>query len=638
MKHLFNAYMKTYLLSLALIIISAGNAICQNSIDTDVLIIGGGASGTAAGVQAARMGAQTIIIEESPWVGGMLTAAGVSAIDGNHKLPAGMWGEFRDALIKHYGSTEALQTGWVSNVQFEPSVGNKIFQELISAEKDLKLFTQTKLSSLRYNKGKWNANLANNNTGEFFSINASIVIDATELGDIAKMTGVKYDIGMESRHDTNEDIAPENSNGIIQDLTYVAVLKDYGKDVTINRPDGYDASNYACCSINELCTSPSEPDRMWSPEMMITYGKLPGNKYMINWPIEGNDFYLNIIEASPQEREKALIEAKNFTLGFIYFMQTELGFNTLGLADDEFPTNDLLPFMPYHRESRRIHGLTRFTLNHIVAPYDQAEALYRTSIAVGDYPVDHHHARYTGQEELPRLYFHPVPSFGLPLGTLIPQDVDNLIVAEKSISVSNIVNGTTRLQPVVLQIGTAAGTLAALAASQGKSPADVSVREVQRNILDAGGYLLPFLDVDKNDDRFKSYQRIGATGILKGEGRNMGWENQTWLRADSLLMASELDGLREIYPAMNYRLPAEQIHVTIKDATQLIKEIAKAHDIAIHQDIESQVNDLLKGTVKSDSDLSKNITRGEFAILLDRILNPFDYKDVTIDGRFITKE
>lgn len=638
MKHLFNAYIKTYLLSLVLIIISAGNAICQNSIDTDVLIIGGGASGTAAGVQAARMGAQTIIIEESPWVGGMLTAAGVSAIDGNHKLPAGMWGEFRDALIKHYGSAEALQTGWVSNVQFEPSVGNKILQELISAEKNLRLFTQTKLSSLRYNKGKWNANVANNNTGEFFSINASIVIDATELGDIAKMTGVKYDIGMESRHDTREDIAPENSNGIIQDLTYVAVLKDYGKDVTINRPDGYDASNYACCSINELCTSPSEPDRMWSPEMMITYGKLPGNKYMINWPIEGNDFYLNIIEASPQEREKALTEAKNFTLGFIYFMQTELGFNTLGLADDEFPTDDLLPFMPYHRESRRIHGLTRFTLNHIVAPYDQAEALYRTSIAVGDYPVDHHHARYTGQEELPRLYFHPVPSFGLPLGTLIPQNVDNLIVAEKSISVSNIVNGTTRLQPVVLQIGTAAGTLAALAASQGKSPADVSVREVQRNILDAGGYLLPFLDVDKNDDRFKSYQRIGATGILKGEGRNMGWENQTWLRADSLLMTSELDGLREIYPAMNYRLTAGQIHVTIKDATQLIKEIAQAYDIAIHQDIESQVNDLLKDSVKSDSDLSKNITRGEFAILLDRILNPFDYRDVTIDGRFITKE
>ena len=35
------------------------------------------------------------------------------------------------------------------------------------------------------------------------------MIDATELGDVAKMCGVKYDIGMESRDDTHEDIAPE---------------------------------------------------------------------------------------------------------------------------------------------------------------------------------------------------------------------------------------------------------------------------------------------------------------------------------------------------------------------------------------------------------------------------------------------
>ena len=80
--------------------------------------------------------------------------------------------------------------------------------------------------------------------------------------------------------------------------------------------------------------------------------------------------------------------------------------------------------------------------------------LYRTTIAVGDYPVDQHHDRYDGNEPLPDLHFHPVPSYGLPLGTLIPVQADNLVVAEKSISVSNVVNGTTRLQPVVLQIGT----------------------------------------------------------------------------------------------------------------------------------------------------------------------------------------
>ena len=39
------------------------------------------------------------------------------------------------------------------------------------------------------------------------------------------------------------------------------------------------------------------------------------------------------------------------------------------------------------------------------------------------------------------------------------------------------------------------------------------------------------------------------TGILKGVGKNVDWSNQTWLRADTVLLASELDGLFEVYPA-----------------------------------------------------------------------------------------
>ena len=88
---------------------------------------------------------------------------------------------------------------------------------------------------------------------------------------------------------------------------------------------------------------------------MITYGKLPNNKYMINWPIEGNDYYINLVEMTPAQREVALKYAKDYTIRFLYYLQKELGYKTLGLADDEYPTVDKLPFIPYHRESRRIH-------------------------------------------------------------------------------------------------------------------------------------------------------------------------------------------------------------------------------------------------------------------------------------------
>ncbi|NBC86933.1 MAG: FAD-dependent oxidoreductase [Bacteroidetes bacterium] len=53
------------------------------SRETDIVIFGGGAGGLCAGIQAARQGAEVVVLEPSPWVGGMLTAAGVSALDGN---------------------------------------------------------------------------------------------------------------------------------------------------------------------------------------------------------------------------------------------------------------------------------------------------------------------------------------------------------------------------------------------------------------------------------------------------------------------------------------------------------------------------------------------------------------------------
>lgn len=622
--------MNKYLLTIFLSVTSQLFSYASVSDEIDVVIVGGGASGAASGIQASRMGVRTLIVEETTWLGGMLTSAGVSAIDGNYNLPAGIWGEFRDSLVSYYGHIDSLKTGWVSNVLFEPSVGNKIFKEICAKEKNLFIWYDTKLISAKRKNGKWAIEL--NVNGKVRKINASVLIDATELGDVAKLCGVSYDIGMENRQITNESVAPLNANNIVQDLTYVAILKDYKKDVSIPKPEGYDSKLFACACKNVLCLSPKEPERLWGQNEMITYGKLPNNKYMINWPVEGNDYYLNLIEMNPLERVEALKKAKNHTMCFLYFLQNELGFKTFGLADDEYPTEDKLPFIPYHRESRRIHGYVRFTLNYITEPYKQEYSLYRTNIAVGDYPVDHHHARYHGYEQLPDLYFYPVPSYGLPLGTLIPKDVNGLIVAEKSISVSNLVNGTTRLQPVVLQIGQAAGVLAALAVRNKCDIEDVSVRTVQQEILASGGYLMPYLDVQKDNILFPVYQRIGATGILKGIGKNVGWSNQTWLRVNDPLIYSELDGLKDFYP----RCKVENLQgnsLTLGNIVNLIENIAINENIKINGDIYKEAEKLYAKYGMGDFTIDAPIKRGAFAVLVDQFLNPFK-KEVDIYGNF----
>jgi len=598
----------------------------------DVVIVGGGASGTAAGIQSARMGVKTLIVEESPWLGGMLTSAGVSAIDGNYRLPSGIFGEFRDSLNSFYGSVDALKTGWVSNVLFEPKVGNEIFQKMVKNEKQLNVWQNSKFISARKHKKNWKVNISKNGVEQ--KIIANTLIDATELGDVAKSCGVKYDIGMEARSVCGEDIAPSEANNIIQDLTYVMILKDYGVDKTIPKPAGYDASMFYCTAQSPNCTHPKTGQTVWPKEKMMTYGKLPNGKYMINWPIEGNDFYINILEMNDAERTIALEKAKNFSLCYLYYLQTELGFSTFGLDEEQFPTADHLPIIPYHRESRRIHGLVRFNVNHVTKPFSGAEALYRTGIAVGDYPIDHHHKRYPENEKLPELHFYPVPSYNVPLGALVPKDVDGLIVAEKSISVSNLLNGSTRLQPVVLQVGQAAGAMAALSVKLNKTAAKTPVREVQNALLNAGGYLMPYLDLPKSDVHFKAVQRIGATGILKGEGKNVGWSNETWFNTDKNVVVAELKkGLTDFEP--NFYWNSKGGDLSVNEAIELIVSLAdfyKLNKINPEKIIANWQKMLLSNYIAD-----RKITRKEFAVLLDTYIQPFTLKDVDMKGNYIKK-
>ena len=448
--------LKIVLIRFLAFILVLSNFSCEDISSYDIIIVGGGTSGVVSAIQSSRMGSKTLLVEESNWLGGMLTSAGVSAMDGNYKMPSGFLKEFRDSLVSHYGNLDSLKTGWVSNLMFEPSVGNKILKEIAQSEKNLTIMYETTIHKVVKDE-KFKIKINQND----ITYNSTILIDATELGDLIPKLNLPYFIGMDSRKKFKEDIAPEFSNNIIQDLTYVMILKDFKKDMTIEKPKNYDRNEFICSYDSGECFKRDK--KLWSKEKLISYGKLPNNKYMINWPINGNDYYSNSIEMTAQERLLSYDRAKQKSLRFLYFIQTEMGFNNLSIDYNEYPSKDGFPLMPYHRESRRLNGKITLTLNDIKSPYKQQNSLYRTGIAVGDYPVDHHHGAYSNYSNLPKLDFYPVPSYSVPLGVLIPENVDNFIVIEKSISVSNLVNGTSRLQPVVMQIGQASGVLASLA-------------------------------------------------------------------------------------------------------------------------------------------------------------------------------
>ena len=626
----------------------------MKTIATKALVVGGGTSGVCAAIQAARSGAETLLIEEGPWLGGMLTAAGVSATDGNHLLPSGLWGEFRSRLTSYYGGPGALGTGWVSHTQFEPHVGNEIFHRMVEADPKITLIKGFWPVSVRLGGNCLRAVEFRNASGESLLAEAQVIIDATEYGDVLALAGVPYSIGREAESETGEPGAPEKADGMIQDITLVACLKDFGAgaDKTIPAPPGYDAkAYYGCCK--DAPRLPDQPPAAGNLNTMLNYGRLPNGKYMINWPAHGNDFYANLIEKSREERAAGLEPARWFTLGFVHFIQTVLGKKNLGLAEDEFPTEDHLALIPYNRESRRMKGAVTLRVQDLADPYAAPGGpLYRTGVAVGDYPLDHHHTKCEG--EVGETYLS-IPSFTVPLGCMIPEVIEGLIVAEHSISVTHMVNGCTRLQPCVMLIGQAAGAAAALCVRTGRQPREIDIRSLQQMLLDARCWLMPFRDILPRDWEFQAMQRVALSGVLEGTLFPDSWsENKILIYPERPVEGVE--AAEALCRALGIeKLPntmADVERVTLLTRSDLIEavwelsgkpaptprppafdDVLEDHPAFAAVQYADQAGWLSPWAVAPEFHPANQATRAVLAVLLDRAFDPFHRLPVSMTGR-----
>lgn len=591
--------MKNYFLLLFILALPPALLGQPQTLRTQVLVVGGGASGTAAALQAGRMGVDVIIAEPTPWLGGMLTAAGVSAVDGNHRMPSGIFGEFRSKLYQHYGGPQKVATGWVSNTLFEPQVGDSILKAMVAQVPTIKVYHGLQFRRVMMQGPRIQGAVFTTSQQDSIVITADYVIEATEYGDVLASSGAKYRTGMETFAETQEPGAPEEKVNFVQDLTYVAILKDYGKgsDKTIPKPANYRDEAFDC-----MCQQVCEvvKPKLIDCQQMLNYGRLPNNKFMINWPNQGNDYYLDLLEMSPEERTLVLQQAKDHTLSWIYYLQTKGGYTHISLTN-EFGTDDQLALIPYIRESRRLVGKQTMQLQDILNPYaDSNRPLYQYGIAVGDYPVDHHRK----VNPVPRqIEFPPIPSYNVPFGVMIPETIEGLIVAEKSISVTNVVNGTTRLQPVVLGIGQAAGATAALSIRLGVSPSQLDVRQVQQTLLSAKAWIMPYFDVQAHEPDFEAIMRVGAVGWMRGVGKPVAWANETHFEPNKWAATDDL--------------------------VQALDQLKVAHNVKKGQILSYKT--LKKALAKTNPSIEKTlagkrgpVTRRVLAVLLDDTFTPFD--------------
>ncbi|MBD2531339.1 FAD-dependent oxidoreductase [Nostoc flagelliforme FACHB-838] len=495
----------------------------------DVLVVGGGTGGTAAAIQAARRGAKTILVSEFPWLGGMLTSAGVSVPDGNEleAFQTGLWGAFLQELRQRQPG--GLDNSWVSFFSYDPRIGAEIFagwvQELsnlqwISGQVPIEVFRQGDLiTGVRF---------AN------FAVTAKIILDATELGDLLALAEIPYRWGWELQSEWGEPSAPVIFNSLtqkypVQAPTYVVIMQDFGEAIAPEIPA---ASNY----------NPSQFTGAWDgygAETFLNYGRLPGGLFMMNWPICGNDYGEGVgrLIESDVSRGEFIQESRRHSQNFAHFIQKQLG-RRYGLAEKVFPhTPTAFALHPYYRESRRLVGLTTvreqdilpITGGRVASIFNDAIALQPFSqrrryanghstagvckaIAVGNYANDHHY---------PGIQFPLQPKsirwggrwtgtpFTIPYSCLIPATTDGFLVCEKNISVSHIANGATRLQPVVMNIGQAAGMAAAICVELNCQPRDLPVRTLQTALLEdnrSKALIIPLFNLPPNHSDWRHCQ------------------------------------------------------------------------------------------------------------------------------------
>jgi len=136
-----------------------------------------------------------------------------------------------------------------------------------------------------------------------------------------------------------------------------------------------------------------------------------------------------------------------------------------------------------------------------------------------------------------------LPAFSIPLSSLIPDEVDGLIVAEKSFSASHLVSAASRMQPTAIGVGQAAGALAVKSIERRLSPRSVAVGNVQDRLLASGALILPFSDLPVDHPAFASLQKAAVRERIYGTKLETASGNETHIAPDERISDEEIGGL-----------------------------------------------------------------------------------------------
>jgi len=535
--------------------------------ECQVAVIGGSLGGVAAAAHAMATGATTCLIEVAPWLGGQISAQGVSALDeslrmrqANNLSPS--WQRFRQLIKQQVAELPAWSPGgtarsvadinscWVGSLCFPPQVGAKAAEQFLadtnSSAPASRWATMTAFKGAEFDAtgrritavygvrrvpkdpghvplGRLSTELPDwyswSPTAEFDRVpvrlqpppgQRMIVIDATDTGELVAWAKVPYRLGSESKATSGEPNAAAFDNpDCTQAFTYpfaIAIHNDGGDSLaTLSRLEPtYGLHEHR--SVFDLEGFPFFAGksvfhyrRIVSQTRSNPYTSVPapGDISMINWN-RGNDWNwmdpplvlkAADLEASGQHQnwmgglsQSALKFGEEHALMFARWLletQTTPDYPLAYLygADSPMGTLSGLSMVPYFREGRRIlgraaYGQAEFMIRENDLRYDfpDSRSFGPTAVGLTHYAIDIHGCRYrnwypSGDAVSAPAQEPRVKPVQIPLESLIPQGIDNVLIGGKAMAATHIANASTRVHYGEWQAGAAAGVTAGWLAS-----------------------------------------------------------------------------------------------------------------------------------------------------------------------------
>ncbi len=445
----------------------------------DIIVMGGGPSGSMAAIAAAREGASVLLIEQYGFLGGSLTVMGVSPMMSFHnrageQLVYGQPQELIDRLIARGGSPGHIldSTGYCSTVTPFDSEILKIELETMATEAGVNLLFHTMfVDAIREDDRLTTVVVANK--GGLSAFSARVFIDSTGDADLATRAGVPFTFGRQ-QDGAAQPMTMNFKVGQVDTARLRAFVEESPetfphKDMEILRKvprislGGYIIEWEKAVQSGQV-TVPRE--------YVLFFETATPGVIVVNTSRIGN-----LDATNPFDLSKAEVIGRQQAHEIFRFLKN----NCKGFEDSIFLAT---PAQVGVRESRHIHGLYTLTGEDVI----QATA-FSDPIVVAGYPIDIHNPNPT-TPNTNTTHLDPNIAYQIPMRSLLVSEVSNLIVACRALSATHEAAAAIRVTPIMMAVGQAAGLMGAAAVELDIVPRDLPYERL-RPMLEARGVNLP---------------------------------------------------------------------------------------------------------------------------------------------------